>query len=230
MKNAFVYMFKTDSIKKNLFKLWLLLFFAELLLNSTGIFNPLVLQGKFNLMYYPILLTGLAFSLIPCGYGMTSLKEYLKDNFELVSIDIIKNFVTGFKFALSYLLYAVILFGILTVFAKLNLFFINKELSPISFIIVALSFLILITSAFIFIAQVCKFAKTENIFSFLNIPSIFKIINNNINKYFVGFILFVILMVIFSSVKAMLLPFFVAKAVKIKFSKIDLPLINNLKS
>ncbi len=213
MLKAFTYMFKDFDWKNDLLPLWIMIFVAEFIINFAGLFSPFALSGKTTPLFYIILCIGFILTFIPCGYGMESLKSYLSasDKFQLAEINIGKNFIKGLKFMLAFSFYGISLLIILLLLGFLNKLFLNMHITPLSFIVVSFSCLILIISDFLLIAATCKFAKSNSLLSFLRLPSLYNIINANVGKYFIGFILFSILMGIFCLIRVILLSLLIQK-------------------
>ena len=213
MIKAFTYMFKDFDLKNDLLPLWLMIFIAEFIINFAGLFSPMALFGNVTPLFYIILCIGFILTFIPCGYGMESLKNFLSaaNKFQLAQINVSKNFIKGLKFMLALLFFGISLLTILLLLGVVNKLFLNLHLTPLSFITVSISCLVLIISVFLFIASVCRFAKSDDIFSFLKLPSLYKLIDANVGKYFIGFILFTVLMGIFCLIRVMLLSFLIQK-------------------
>mgnify|MGYP003571341866 CR=1 FL=1 len=213
MLKAFTYMFKDFDWKNDLLPLWIMIFIAEFVINFAGLFSPIALSGKVTPIFYIILFLGFISTFVPCGYGMETLKNYLasSDRFQLPKIDVGKNFIKGLKFMLALFFLGIALTMILLILGIINKIFINTNISALSFLVVTLSCLVLIISVFLFLASVCKFAKTNDIFSFLRLSSLYKIINANVGKYFVGFVMFTVLIGIFCLIRAILLTYLIQR-------------------
>ena len=207
MIKAFNYMFKEFDFKKNILPLWIMIFIAEFIINFAGLFSPYALSGKLTPIFHIILLIGFLTTFIPCGYGMECLNNYLSanDSYKLAEINIKKNFIKGAKFMLSLGLLIISLFLIFIILGTINSLFIKLNWSPLSYLMTTLSCLILLVTAFVFIASVCKFSKTDDILSFLKLPPLYNTVNENVGRYFIGFIIFAILMIFFCLIRVELL-------------------------
>jgi len=207
MIKAFYYMFKEFDFKKDLLPLWTIIFIAEFVINFAGLFSPLAMYGRVTLIFQILLLIGFITTFIPCGYGMDCLKNYLTSNNEhkLPEIDIKKNFIKGFKFMFSFGLLYLAMFIIFAVLSGINSLLTKIHLSPLTFAVVTIACLMLIIASFLFIASTCTFAKKEDIFSFLRLPSLYNIINANVAKYFIGFVIFIVLMAFFYFIRIALI-------------------------
>lgn len=189
MFESFIYMFKDKSFYKKY--LWVLLFvtLANLFMNWSGIYAPILNNGKTSVWYYLLYLIGFIIMFVPFGYSITALRHTMEssENYELPNIDILHNFIDGLKVILSGAVLMVGLFIIFSVIGFMNAIFMGMSGlvgDILSSVVFAVSLLILFFMSIFGIAMCCRYVKKPGYLNFVNFKAAIDIINNNAVRYF----------------------------------------------
>lgn len=209
MLDSFFYMFRDKEFWKKYLSLFSIVLIANILINCPEALAQMLDNSKLSSISFIFLFLGLVIMMIPYGYSISALKSTLDKNFSgcLPMLNITKNFKDGFKVVLSGLIFLILL--ILTIYI---LFFVNAVFSSflgsfISIICNILIFLILLIVAFFGIAMCCKYVTCPSYLNFINFKAAYNIINNNVGKYFIAFLLSLLCIVLVYSAIFLTVPF-----------------------
>lgn len=188
MLNSFVYMFKDKDFGKKYLILFGVLFIANLLINCSSIFAPVLNNGKTSVWYYVLFIAGFILMFIPYGYSITVLRETINDNknVNIPSLNALDNFISGLKVVLSgsILVFLIALLTVITVF-------ISNLLANIivSVILNTILILALFTTIFFMIAMCCRYVVKPSFLNFVEFLPAAKLINNNALQYLKVFVI-----------------------------------------
>lgn len=185
MFESFMYMFKDRSFIKKYLLVLLFVTIANLFMNWSGIYAPILNDGQTSILYYLLYIIGYVIMFVPFGYSIEVLRHTLTDseNTELPKVSVLQNFLAGFKVILSG---AVLIFALFIVFTLLG--FINTMLPATigditSSIIFTLSLLILFFTSFFGIAMCSRYVVKPSFLNFVNFKACISVIEGNILKY-----------------------------------------------
>ena len=185
MFESFTYMFKDASFIKKYLLVLLFVTIANLFMNWSGIYAPVLNDGQTSILYYLLYIIGYVIMFVPFGYSIGVLRHTLTDseNDDLPNVSVLKNFLAGLKVILSG---AVLIIALFVVFTVLG--FINAML-PASFgdvttsVIFVLSLLILFFTSFFGIAMCSRYVVKPSYLNFVNFKACIGVIENNILRY-----------------------------------------------
>ena len=199
MLDSFKYMFKAENFWKRYLLLLLFVFISNFLINWSGFFAPVMNDGKSSPLYYILPVVGLCVMFVPYGYSMLILKSRLNNSPDLPKLQVLQNFISGFKVVLS----AIVLLLALTLFFK-AIYLFNSLLSGVtdyvSVIFNVLIFLVLLFVSFFGIAMCCRYVIKPSYLNFVNFVAAVKLINCNVAKYFKSYLLTILCTVIVYSI------------------------------
>ena len=200
MKEIFTYMFNQDNCVKKISFFYGIIFAATVILNFAAMYSPNNMLGEVTFLFFVFTFFGILALFLPCGYAVLNIKNHIDKKNELPNFDFNKIFITGFKFLVAFLILASIIAVIFFILGSLNILFAHKHLSALSFLVATTSFMITFIVLFLLNASVYRFAKTNDILAFVKLSDLNNMINKNVNKYFLSFILStVILVTVFSA-------------------------------
>ena len=202
MKNSFIYMFKDQCFWQKYLSVFGIIFVANLLINWSGVFAPDLNEGNTSIWFYILFFTGLIVLFVPYGYSISLLKAKLDDASlsELPSINLVNNFISGFKVMLSGILLIVSLVLFIFALFLFNSFLVKFLGGFISAILNVILFLILFIIAFLFISMCCRYVVKPSFLNFLNFKAAAQLVNCNVLKYFKSFLMVVLCTVIIYSI------------------------------
>ena len=191
MLNAFVYMFKDKSFAKKYISLFGILLTANLLINWSGTLSPELNVGPTSIWYYILFFAGFITMFISYGYSISLLRAKIDDASvnELPSINIVKNFVAGFKVVLSGSLLVILAVLFLYAMYFLNNILVKNIGNSVSVVINTILFLAFFIVSFFFISMCCRYVVKPSFFNFLNFRAAAQLIKCNVSKYFKSFLM-----------------------------------------
>jgi len=195
MKEIFTYMFNQDNWVKKISFFYGIIFVTTVILNFAAMYSPNNMLGELTFLFFVFLFSGILALFLPCGYSVLNIKNHIDKKDGLPDFDFNKIFITGFKFSVAFLIFASIIAVIFYILGSLNILFAHKHLSALSFLVATTSFLITFIVLFLLNASVYRFAKTNDILAFIKISDLNSMINKNVNKYFLSFILSTVILV-----------------------------------
>ena len=195
MLKVFTYMFLDKSFWKKYLALFGVIFVANSLINWSGVFSPAMNGGVGSPWYYILFFTGFFVMFVIYGYSISLLRTTIenKDVDDLPMLNLIKDFIRGAKVIVSGFIFAVafVLFLLLLGLIGKLIAMLNGEVSYI--ILSAIIFLSLLIIAFSGMAMCCRYVVKPAYFNFLNFKSAFKLINCNVKKYFIAFLIAIVI-------------------------------------
>jgi len=191
MLNSFVYMFRDKDFWKKYLSLFGVLLIANLLINWSSTFSPILNNGQTSCWYYILFFVGLIVLFIPYGYSISLLKAKLEDASltELPSIKIMQNFISGFKVILSALLLILIIVISAFVLYNLNSILYKYAVTFMSFVANAVILLAIFVISFFLISMCCRYVVKPSFLNFINFKEAAKLINYDAAKYLKAYLL-----------------------------------------
>lgn len=219
MEKALYYMFKDNLIKQKMLSYFLLVFVTNACF-MFGAYYLTLIKANPSLITYSMgfILAGLILAFPAAGYYMSCIKSIMTqdENIVLPTIHLGKNFVFGFKYFLTVLLFALCFVLVYCFFAVLLIFLFKY--TNLSLIVSLMSiFLILLMLVFLFfiwvisLALLAIFAKTEFYTSLFRYPLAIKLIKNNPGNYFISFLLYVAVAIFMGIINSFLNIFIINK-------------------
>ena len=198
MMNSFIYMFEDKNFIKKFFVVFFIILIANLCINWSGTLAPSLNNYQTSVWYYILFLSGLVILCIPYGYSITVLQSKLqKDNDNnLPSINLVKNFIDGFKVVLSgAILVIAVLFLLYLIAFPINLITGALQIFCTT-ILYAMIFFIIFFVSFLFIAMCCRYVVKPSFLNFMNFKAAIKLINSNVASYFKSYLLTILSVVV----------------------------------
>ena len=198
MLNSFKYMFAEKDFFKKFLYLFMIILCSNILINWSGTLAPNLNGGKTSVWYYIIFLIGFIVMFIPYGYSISLLKNTIENGLTSDSpkIDIINNFISGFKVVISGSVLLLLLALIIFLVSFISAFLSSMLGIVVQYVFNAIVLLILFMVFFMGIAMCCRYVIKPSFLNFVNFKAVAELINKDTVKYSKAFLMSVLCAVI----------------------------------